>query len=118
MPKLIDANVILRCLLRDHPAMTAEANRVIASGAFTTAEVLAEAVYVLHSIYQVDRPNIAASIIELLRQVETDHPDVYCMALNIFAQRKLDFVDCILIARHKILNDDVFSFDKKLNNSL
>lgn len=32
-----------------------------------------------------------------------------------FSKSSLDFVDCILIARHQILGDEVVSFDKKLN---
>lgn len=31
-----------------------------------------------------------------------------------FSKSSLDFVDCILIARHQILGDEVVSFDKKL----
>ena len=30
----------------------------------------------------------------------------------------LDFVDCILIARHRVLGDEAASFDKKLNKML
>ncbi len=34
--------------------------------------------------------------------------------MQMFSKSSLDFVDCILIARHQILGDEVVSFDKKL----
>lgn len=42
MKKLIDANVILRYLLGDHPEYSEKARKVIAEGAYTLPEVLAE----------------------------------------------------------------------------
>ena len=33
-----------------------------------------------------------------------------------YAQTKLDFVDCILAARHAVNGAEILSFDKKLNN--
>jgi len=39
-------------------------------------------------------------------------------ALHVFAERKLDFVDTLLYAYHKIENHEIFTFDKKLNNLL
>ena len=63
MKKLIDANVILRYLLRDHPQMSEEAKKVIEEGAFTLPEVLAEVVYVLKGVYQVERTEIAKTLV-------------------------------------------------------
>ena len=39
-------------------------------------------------------------------------------AMGIFDQTSLDFVDCLLIAYHKVLGLDVLSFDKKLNKGM
>lgn len=85
MRRLIDANIILRYLLGDHPQMSAEAKKIIEKGAFTLSEVIAEVVYVLKGVY---------------------------------AETSLDFVDCILIARNRLLHDNVITFDKKLNKML
>ena len=38
------------------------------------------------------------------------------IAINIYSKTAFDFVDCILISRKHILGDEIFSFDKKLNN--
>lgn len=51
MRKLIDANVILRYLLGDHPQMSEEARRIIEDGAFTLPEIIAEVVYVLKGVF-------------------------------------------------------------------
>lgn len=118
MAKLIDANVILRNLLEDIPEQAEMARFVIAGGAFTTTEVLAEVVYVLEKVYSVPRGEIREAVAAVIGEVSTDHPEVILKALSIYAERKLDFVDCILIARVCVLGDEVFSFDKKLNNAI
>jgi len=118
MAKLVDANVILRHLLRDVEEQAAQARIIIAGGAFTTTEVLAEVVYVLQGVYKVPRGRIAEALTALLGEVLTDHADVMEKALAIYASGSLDFVDCVLIARALILGDDVFTFDKKLNAAL
>ena len=118
MAKLVDANVILRHLLRDVEEQSAQARIIIAGGAFTTTEVLAEVVYVLQGVYKVPRGRIAEALTALLGEVLTDHADVMEKALAIYASGSLDFVDCVLIARALILGDDVFTFDKKLNSAL
>lgn len=40
------------------------------------------------------------------------------MALEMFSKIALDFVDCILISRNKVLSEQVFSFDKRLTKQL
>lgn len=40
------------------------------------------------------------------------------MAIDIYASISLDFIDCLLIAYHRINNENIFSFDKKLNKHL
>ena len=37
---------------------------------------------------------------------------------EIIAEVVFDFVDCLLIARKQILNEEIFTFDKKLANRL
>ncbi len=49
--QLIDANVILRFILNDNADMAKRATEVIASGAYTKPEIIAEVVYVLKSVY-------------------------------------------------------------------
>lgn len=118
MSKLIDANVILRYILNDNEDMCDKAKEIILNGAFTTPEVIAEVVYVLKGVYHVDRTEIAICITTFLNEIDIQNKNVIKRALSIYSLKNLDFVDCILIARHQILKDDIFSFDKKLNNNL
>lgn len=112
MGKLIDANVILRYLLNDSEEMAKEAEQVIEAGALTLPEVLAEVVYVLQGVYQIPREEISETVRAFLEEISVENSEVIAYALNLYAEKKIDFVDAILIARARILGDDVFSFDK------
>lgn len=117
--QLIDANVILRYILNDHPEMSAKAKTFIASGnAYTKPEVIAEVVYVLKQVYQIERNTIRDFIFKLFHDISC--PDAKCvlLAMDIYASVSLDFVDCLLIAYHRINHETIFSFDKKLNTHL
>lgn len=48
----------------------------------------------------------------------SESQDAICEALSLFSETSFDFVDCILIARHRVLGDEVTSFNKKLNRML
>jgi len=118
MSHLIDANVILRYLLSDNQVQHDKSQEIIEKGAYTLPEVLAEVVYVLHSVYQFNRVTISSVLTILLNEVQVNEPDVMTYALSLYALTSLDFVDCILIARNNLLGESVFSFDKKLNSHL
>lgn len=118
MRKLIDANVILRYLLKDHQQMSEESKKIIEGGAFTLPEVLAEVVYVLKSVYEVERAEITNTLIDFPGEINIENQEMICKALSLFSETSLGFVDCILIARRRILGDEVFRFDKKLNKML
>ena len=117
MPKkLIDTNVLLRYLLHDNEEMTLEATKVIEDGAFTLPEILAEVVYVLRGVYEFERNEIAESLMQILDDVEIEPKEMIIYAIKIFAGTRLDFVDCIILAHHKVFGTEIFSFDRKLNN--
>lgn len=116
--KLIDANIILRYLLNDNPEMSEKAKEIINDGAFTIPEVMAEVIYVLKGVYKVERQEISDVLQEFLKEIKIENYEVMREALQIFKDTSLDFVDCILIARNRILKNEVVSFDKKLNKVL
>ena len=118
MRKLIDANVILRYLLNDDKEQAEKASLVISEGAFTLSEVIAEVVYVLHDVYKVEKDEIRDTLIALFDEVTVDNEPVIEEALKLYAKEGLDYVDGILAARSRYLNETVFSFDKKLNSLL
>lgn len=118
MKSIIDANVILRYILDDEKEMAEEAARVIQQGAWTLPEVIAEVVYVLAKVYQASREDIASYIRGILDEVELERRDIMLLAVRIFSETQLDFVDCVLIAYHRIDAVTIFTFDKKLNRHL
>ncbi len=116
--RLIDANVILRYILDDHPEMTEQAIKVINDGAYTKPEIIAEVVYVLQKVYSVQRLQIKTMLNDLLGLVRCTEEKCVLYAINLYADISLDFADCLLVAYHHINKENVFSFDKKLNNYL
>ena len=115
---LVDTNVILRYLLCDNEKQAEIAKDLIEGGAFLLPEVLMETSHVLRTFYEIDRQSIAEQLLIVLRWVEMERKEIMFRAVEIFAETKLDFVDCILIAYHELQNVEVFTFDKKLNNRI
>ena len=114
---LIDANAILRYMLRDNPEMADEVkNLLVSSRVFVRYEVLAEVVYVLYKVYSLPKNEIVDGIGVFLAQsnVETESSCVLSFALMTYAEKSLDFVDCLLYAYVVVKGCSVYSFDKQL----
>ena len=79
-------------------------------------EVISEMVYVLKKVYDTERKEISERICNLLKYTETTDKGVILLALETYAETKLDFVDCILYAYNKIKKIEIATFDKKLKN--
>lgn len=120
--QVVDANVILRYLLSDHPDHHRQAAafwELVKAGdeaAWIAESVLAECVYVLAKFHKAPRREVASSLTDLLslRGAETDYPDAMKLALKLFAERNLDFVDAMVFALAKAKEAKVFSFDRDL----
>ena len=115
---LVDTNVVLRYLLNDNEKQAQIAKELIEGGAFLLPEVLMETSHVLRTFYEVDRQKISAQLLIVLDLVDMERKNIMIRAVEIFAETKLDFVDCILVAYRELENVQVFTFDKKLNNVL
>lgn len=115
---VLDANAILRYVLNDNQEQAEETARVVRNGCFATTEVLAEVVYVLVQVYKMTREEVSWILHCILIDVQVDNAKALRYAAGVFNQTKLDFVDCVLIAYNKVFNMEVFSFDKKLNNTM
>ena len=119
MRTLIDANVAIRYLVADDEVAATRAEAILASRPFLLPEVLCEIVYVLEGVYGATREELRDTLTLFLDLVECDIPDIFRDALALYAaHRKLDFVDCILLARHSRDGDDVATFDKSLSAKL
>lgn len=117
----IDANIALRYLLDDHPVLSLRATQIIDSGGVAVSmEVLCEIVYVLNGVYEVPREEIRDTLIGFSRlpTVNVLEHQIALHALETFAQKKIDFVDAILLAHHLLAGDRIQTFDKRLNTLL
>ena len=90
--RLIDTNIILRYLLKDNEQQAEKAVEVISTGAYTTAEVIAEAVYVLSRVYKIPREEVSWMIHCVLLDVKVENLKSLRYALGLFNQTTLDFV--------------------------
>lgn len=126
---LLDTNIVLRYLLNDVPEQFAVAEHVFAElrtselTAILLESVLAECVYVLKLHYKVPKVELVEILDNVLRYpgiVNTDKPSLR-EALKLYAANNIDFVDCMLVAKARIGNLELITFDqglKKLNTSL
>ena len=119
--KIVDANIVLRYLLNDTKDLADKATEILENNVvFIPNEVMAEIVYVLEKVYNVERKEIYSSLIELLeyKNIEVSDFSLINEALVVYSERKLDFVDTLLYAYNKIANHEIYTFDKKLNTLL
>lgn len=119
MPVVLDANAVLRYLLRDIPEQ-ADAVRELVEDyrAYVYPEILAEVTYVLSGVYEMSRQDIAKALLIFLDETPAYDREMLEMALRLYGDSTLDFVDCLLVARNSVLKENVLSFDKKLNKRL
>jgi predicted nucleic-acid-binding protein len=111
----IDTNYIIRYLTDDHVEMAEIAEKVFLNrDVFVGNEVLAEATYVLESVYRMGREQIGTILIELIwpDNIALENKAVAIRALELYTQRRLDFVDCLLCAHG--VTDTILTFDKQL----
>ena len=121
---IVEANVILRYLLRDNEKFYKEAEALF-NDAFLGKKkilimhsVIAEVVYVLLKLYKVSKKKIAEVLTELMKikGIKVQDKEILFRAFKIFDNKNLDFVDCILCAYSE--KYQIVSFDKKLNKCI
>jgi predicted nucleic-acid-binding protein len=97
----VDTNVLVRIVARDDVDQLHAAEDFVAAGAWVSHLVLAEAVWVLTSIYGLAPREIAATIERLLghETLTFENPDVVAAALAQYRARPtLKFSDCLIVA--------------------
>ena len=120
--KLVDANVILRYLLRDDEPLFQKASEVLEKvrtgeeKVLILESVLTECVYVLLKIYGVNRSAIAEKLGGLLYYKGVTNPDKEDLidSIHLFGQTHLSFVDCLLCAKSKNHAIPLATFDEEL----
>jgi predicted nucleic-acid-binding protein len=119
----VDTNVLVRLLTRDDADQVSAAEAFVSRGAWVSHLVLAETFWLLDSVYDLTRAQIATAIEMLLnhRELSLQDADVVTAALDHYRRRPaVDFSDCLVleIAR-KAGHLPVATFDRnfaKLND--
>lgn len=89
--RILDTNFVLRYLLKDVPDMFEIAcNNIMHGDCSVYPEIIAEAVYVLKSVYKVDRIEILNAIISFLDEVICEKKEVVVKGLLLFAETTFD----------------------------
>ncbi len=116
MAKVIfDTNMILRYFLNDNPIMYEKSKHLLKrDNVWITLEVIAEVVYVLRKVYSLDRPMISNKVRAFFELVKCEENNVLRLAIDTYATKNLDFVDCVLYAYNKVDGFEIATFDKKL----
>jgi predicted nucleic-acid-binding protein len=98
--RAIDTNVVVRLMVRDDPRQTASAEDFIRGGAWVSVLALAEAIWVLATVYQLSSRALATAIEMLLdhRDLVLQEPDAVRAALELYrAKPALGFSDCLML---------------------
>lgn len=98
--RAVDTNVLVRLIARDDPRQAAAADRFVATGAWVSVVVLAEATWVLAAVYDRSAGQIA-TVIEMLlshKDLTLQDADAVAAALDRFRARPaLGFSDCLIL---------------------
>jgi predicted nucleic acid-binding protein len=116
---LLDTNVVIRHLTGDPPEMARRATQFLAANAelVLVDVVLAECVYVLQSVYDVDRSGVAEMMRSALAMpmVSAD-TELLLRALEIYELDRLDFAEAYLVAAAEFTDvESIASFDKAID---
>ncbi|MFL5901114.1 MAG: PIN domain-containing protein [Solirubrobacterales bacterium] len=119
MTVLLDTNVVIRHLTGDPPEMARRATQFLAANAelVLVDVVLAECVYVLQSVYDVDRRGVAEMMrAALAMPMVSADTELLLRALEIYELDRLDFAEAYLVAAAEFTDvESIASFDKAID---
>ena len=98
--RAVDTNVLVRLITRDDPRQCAAAESFVEKGAWGSWLALAEAAWVLSSVYELRSTDLAAALEMLLhhRDLVVQDPEAVAAAIELFRTRPaLGFSDCLML---------------------
>src|ERR1039457_1415353 len=116
--RAIDTNVLVRLITRDDSRQAASAESFIEKGAWVSVVTLAEAMWVLAGVYNLN-PKCLAQELEMLlnhRDLVLQDPETVAEALVLFrAKPALGFSDCLMLQlARKAGHLPLGTFDRRL----
>lgn len=113
----LDANVIIRYILKDIPEQSLEAARIITTlPCFVSDVTLTEVSFVLERLMEVSRGETSLLLGEFiaLPNIECDEELLREVIALYAAHKNLSFPDCYVAVQSKQNGDDLATFDKAL----
>ncbi|MGD0046791.1 MAG: type II toxin-antitoxin system VapC family toxin [Bryobacteraceae bacterium] len=98
--RAIDTNVLVRLITRDDLRQASSADRFVEKGAWVSVLALAEATWVLTTVYEFSAADLATALGMLLnhKDLTLQDSDVVAAALDLFRSRPtLGFSDCLML---------------------
>lgn len=98
--RAIDTNVLVRLVARDDAQQTKQAEEFVRRGAWVSHVVLAEAVWVLTSVYGLKRRELTATVRAVLASdvLAVQDAEVIAAALDRYANAdRAGFTDCLIV---------------------
>jgi predicted nucleic-acid-binding protein len=98
--RAVDTNVLVRLIARDDSGQAAAAESFIDQGAWVSTLVLAEAIWMLDTVYELVPEDLARAIEMLLnhRDLVLQDEETVAAALELFrAKPALGFSDCLML---------------------
>jgi predicted nucleic-acid-binding protein len=96
----IDTNILVRLVVRDDSDQVNAAEQFVGKGAWISHLVLAETLWVLDSVYELSRSQIATAVDMLLNHQDLTLQDaeVVALALRHYRSRSaVEFSDCLVL---------------------
>lgn len=116
--RAVDIDVLVRLVTRDDAAQVAAAEQFVGRGAWVPHLALAEATWVLESVYEGSREALATAIEMLLshQHLTLQDEDAVAAALAQFRRRRsVSFSDCLLVeVARKAGHGPLGTFDRDL----
>lgn len=123
---IIDTNTILRFVLKDVSSQHVEVYELIKKAKDKKIKliipeiVVFETYFTLKSYYEYKKETLLIILESLLSadyfKIESNH--TFMEAIKIFGNSNLEFVDCFLAAKSKLLETQLFTFDNNLKKYL
>lgn len=123
---IIDTNTILRFVLKDVGSQHVEVYELIKKAKDKKIKliipeiVVFETYFTLKSYYEYKKETLLIILESLLSadyfKIESNH--IFMEAIKIFGNSNLEFVDCFLAAKSKLLETQLFTFDNNLKKYL
>lgn len=114
----IDTNVLVRLIAQDDERQAAAAGIFIEKGAWVSILSLAEAIWVLGTVYALSQKALSTAIEMLLnhKHLVVQDADAVASALNLFiAKPSLSFSDCLILqVARKFGHSPLGTFDRDL----